>query len=164
MENSLLIVLADTRDKEVKGGAENLSKSAIMVYFELQNRVRAKTCVSAPKRRVSELKSQLTAKVKKVNLASQVKRIVQWCRLSWRWADLKSSRSDVWELQRFLLSSSKLGEASWLFWFCGGLEEPIIAAASTTDAPEVLHQLSADRFSASVIYCTVKIKLAAADA
>lgn len=51
-------MLADTRDKEVKGGAENLSKSAIMVYFELQNRVRAKTCVSALKRRVSELKSQ----------------------------------------------------------------------------------------------------------
>lgn len=72
-------MLADTRDKEVKGGAENLSKSAIMVYFELQNRVRAKTCVSALKRRVSELKSQLTAKV---NLASQVKRIVQWCWLS----------------------------------------------------------------------------------
>lgn len=154
-------MLADTRDKEVKGGAENLSKSAIMVYFELQNRVRAKTCVSALKRRVSELKSQLTAKVKKVNLASQVKQIVQWCWLSW--ADLKSSRSDVWELQRFLLSSSKLGEALWLFWFCGDLEEPIIAAASTTNAPEVLHQLSTDRFSASVIYCTVKIKLAAAD-
>lgn len=124
-------MLEDMRAKEVEKRSRKFVISAIMVYIEFQNRVRAKTCISTSEESFRAPASGSSWRSTRSILPPRQNRLYDgYCdNETWNRAD-----------QRFLLPSSKLGEASLLFWLCGGLEELLMVAAPTTtwDPPSAL--------------------------